>query len=65
MKKPTHRNESSEILTIPQAAEQLNLGVNLTRALAIESESLLRIGTCVRVDMPRLMKYVRSECRVD
>lgn len=52
------RNPSGRFLTQPQCSERLNLSRNTLMRLAYESNSVIRIGKCVRIDIERLEKHI-------
>lgn len=65
MKKTTHRNNQGQLVTISMAADATNLGISTVRHLAIEAGAAIKIGRSFRIDLEKLMKYVRSEYSVD
>lgn len=60
------RNENAMFLPIPEAAQILGIGIVLTRKLAKESGSLIKIGThLTRVDVQKLKEYISTEYGTD
>lgn len=61
MNKTLHRNERGQFVTVDMAAYELNLGITTTRRLAAESGAMIRIGRSLRIDLEKLVQYVRDE----
>ena len=60
MNKLSNRNENGEIVTLGQAAARVNLGITSVRRLAHECGATLKIGRNLRIDMPKLLEYLRT-----
>ena len=62
MNKPQLRNLDGALLTVPQAAQLLNLGSAKTRELAQEAGAVRRFGRACRVDRQVLLTYIATVC---
>ena len=51
-------NPKGRLLTYQQVAENSNLGINTVMRLAIESNSIVRIGRPVRVNPEKFYEYI-------
>ena len=60
MNKSRLRDTGGILLTVPQIARLLNLGIAKTRELAEESGAIRRFGRCVRVDRQVLLDYITA-----
>ena len=60
MNKVVYRNENGEIVTLGQAAARVNLGITTVRRLAYECGAALKIGRCLRIDMSKLVEYIKT-----
>lgn len=54
-----------EILTIKQAATRVNLGESTVRRLAKDSKSALKIGRSYRIDINKLVDYIKTIYQVE
>ncbi len=59
-----NKDKNGALLTIPQIAEQANMGVNTVRRLAIEAGALVKIGKLARIDPEVFFDYVKREYKV-
>lgn len=60
MNKSALRSNSGKLLTLQQVAESANLGLATTRRIAEESQSIRRIGRCVRINPELFFSYVEK-----
>lgn len=60
MNKPTNRNTAGRLLTVQQVAEISNLGIATTRKIAEESQSIRKIGRCVRINPEIFLNYIEK-----
>ena len=61
VKRRIYRSEDGVFLTVQQAAERLNLGIETVRKISGEAEATIRIGRACRVDFEKLVNFVRRE----
>ena len=62
MNKPRLRSTDGAFLTVPQAAQLLNLGIAKTRALAEEASAVRRFGRAYRINRQILLNYIETVC---
>jgi hypothetical protein len=60
MKKAIHRDNNGLLLTVSQASEVFNLGLQAVTNHAKKAHALLKIGKSVRVDRERFLDYCRT-----
>lgn len=53
-----NRNEKGELVTLPQACEDTNLGMNTVRRLAKEAGAVVKIGKSYRIIRKVLLDYI-------
>ena len=59
-KKAIFLNSSGEIVTLEQACGRTNLGLSTVRKLADECGASLKIGRAYRIDIQKLIDYIRT-----
>ena len=60
MKKAINQDISGEITTLEQTAKRVNLGLSTVRKLADECGASLKIGRSYRIDIAKLIEYLKS-----
>ena len=60
MKKNTYLDFTGEIVTREQAAKRVNLGLSTVTKLANECGASLKIGRSYRIDIAKLIEYLKS-----
>lgn len=53
-----HRNAWGELITVQQASELSNLGVNTVRRLAEEAGAVRRIGKSYRINRQKFLEHI-------
>lgn len=60
MNKSELRNDNGALLTVPQAAQLLNLGVAKVRELSEEAGAVRRFGRAYRINRQILLAYIEN-----
>lgn len=60
MHKLKTQNVNAEIVKLQQACERTNMGIATVRRLADECGASLKIGKLYRIDINKLLDYIRT-----
>ena len=60
MNKANYTGENAEIVTLEMASQITSLGISTIRQKGKECGALLKIGRAIRVDLPKLLDYLRT-----
>ena len=53
-------NKDGDLITIKQACERTNLGMSTIRQMSQECGASLKIGRSYRIDIQKLLEYLRT-----